>query len=300
MATQPSVTLSSPELGLWKRPNLLRRIGRLCWQYPTGVFGVVVLAGFIFLGLFGPAIAPYDPRGLSSGAPLHGPTASHWFGTNSLGQDIFSRILAGARISLQIGGATVLIGATIGSFLGILAGYYMRWVDYIIQRSSEAFAAFPSLILYFLIIAAFGRGVKTIIIALVISAVFSSNRVLRGATIIERNRVYVEAARATGCSEKRIFFRHVIPNVLPLTIIIMSGALGAAILAESALAFLGLGVAAGTPSWGIDMSGTNLTSARFGHWYLVLFPGMAISLVVLAANLLGDALRDILDPRLRH
>jgi len=299
VATQPTLT-AAPDLGVWKRPSILRRLGRTCWQYPTGVFAVIVLTGFVFVGVFGPSIAPYDPRGLASGTPLTGPTASHWFGTNSLGQDIFSRILAGARISLEIGGATVLIGATVGSFLGILAGYYMRWVDYIIQRSSEAFAAFPALILYFLIIAAFGRGVKTIIIALVISAVFSSNRVLRGATIIERNKTYVEAARSIGCTERRVFLRHVIPNVLPLTIIIMSGALGAAILAESALAFLGLGVAPGTPSWGIDMSGTNLASARFGHWYLVIFPGMAISLVVLAANLLGDALRDILDPRLRR
>ncbi len=176
---------------------------------------------------------------------------------------------------------------------------YGRWIDYAVQRSGEAFAAFPSLVLYFLLIAAFGQGVKTIILAIGIGALFGGNRVLRGATIIERNKTYVEAARSTGCSEARILVRHVIPNVLPLVIVIMSGTLGAAILAESALAFLGLGVAPGTPSWGIDMSGSNLSYARLGYWHVVVFPGIAISLVVLGANLLGDALRDIWDPRLR-
>ncbi len=122
---------------------------------------------------------------------------------------------------------------------------------------------------------------------------------LRAATLAERHSTYVEAARSVGCSEKRLFFRHVIPNILPLTVIIMSGALGAAILAESTLAFLGLGLAPGTPSWGIDMSGQSLSFARLGHWNLVVFPGSAISLVVLGANLLGDSLRDLWDPRLR-
>ncbi|MEX1104381.1 MAG: ABC transporter permease, partial [Dehalococcoidia bacterium] len=150
-----------------------------------------------------------------------------------------------------------------------------------------------------LLIAAFGQGVKTIIIAIAIGALFGGSRVLRGATIVESRSAYVEAARSVGCSENRILLRHVIPNVLPLTIIIMSGALGGAILAESALAFLGLGVEPGTPSWGIDIS-ANLTLARFGNWHLVVFPGLAISLVVLGSNLLGDALRDVLDPRLRR
>jgi ABC-type dipeptide/oligopeptide/nickel transport system permease subunit len=264
-----------------------------------GVFGLVVLLLFVFLGVFGPAIAPYPPRELSAGVPLQGPSMAHPFGTNQLGQDMFSRIIAGARISLFISSAAIFIGAGIGSFLGILGGYYGRWVDYLVQRSGEAFAAFPGLPLYLLLIAAFGRGVNTIIIAIGIGALFGGNRILRGATLQEARRPYVEAARAAGCSEKRIFLRHVVPNVLPLTIIIMSGALGGAILAESALAFLGLGVEPGTPSWGIDMN-ENLSLARIGYWHLVVFPGLAISLVVLGSNLLGDSLRDVLDPRLRH
>jgi ABC-type dipeptide/oligopeptide/nickel transport system permease subunit len=262
------------------------------------VFGLVVLVVFVFAGVFGPSLAPYNPEDLSVGRPLAGPSWSHPFGLNQNGQDIFSRIIAGARISLTISAAAIFIGASIGSFLGILAGYFGRWIDYVVQRSGEAFAAFPSLVLYFMLRAALGPGMKAIIAAIAIGALFGGNRVLRGATIIERNQVYVEAARAMGCSEWRIFMRHVIPNVLPLVIVLMSGALGAAILAESALAFLGLGVE--EASWGRDMSGTNLSIARTGYWHVVVFPGLAISLVVLGANLLGDSLRDIWDPRLRR
>ena len=286
-------------VGVSTRLSRGRRLARVAKQQPLGVFGLVVLLGFVFLGIFGPYITPYDPRELRVGAPLSGPSTEHFFGTNKLGQDVFSRVIAGARISLEISSAAVLLGAGIGSFLGILAGYYSRWVDYLVQRSSEAFAAFPNLVLYFLLMAAFGQGVKTIIIAIGIGALFGGNRVLRGAAIVQRNALYIEAARSVGCPEWRVFLRHAVPNVLPLVVVVMSGTLGAAILAESALAFLGLGVQPGTPSWGIDMSGGNLSVARLGYWHIVVFPGIAISLVVLAANLLGDALRDVLDPRLR-
>jgi peptide/nickel transport system permease protein len=281
-------------------PKWLRASWRMARQYPLGDFGLVVMILFVFVGLFGTTIAPYNPRELSVGTPLAGPSTAHLFGVNQLGQDVFSRVVAGAHYDLEISFIAVFFGVGLGALLGMVAGYYSRWVDYLIQRSGEAFAAFPSLVLYFLLIAAFGRGVNTIILAIGVGALFGGNRVIRSATIIERNKTYIEAARATGCSELRIFFRHVVPNVIPLTIIIMSSAFGAAILAESALSFLGLGVAPGTPSWGIDMSGANLSIARLGHWHVVMFPGIAISLVVLGANLLGDALRDILDPRLRH
>jgi ABC-type dipeptide/oligopeptide/nickel transport system permease subunit len=234
---------------------------------------------------------------LSTGTPLAGPSLDHPFGVNHLGQDMFSRILAGARISFIISFWAIFLGAGAGAFLGILGGYYGRWVDYLVQRSGEAFAAFPGLVLYLMLRTAFGPTLKTIIIAIAIGALFGGNRVLRGQTILEKNQVYVEAARATGCSEWRIFIRHVMPNVLPLVVVLMSGALGAAVLAESGLAFLGLGPE--EASWGRDMSGSNLTIARNGYWHVVVFPGIAISLIVLGANLLGDSLRDIWDPRLR-
>jgi ABC-type dipeptide/oligopeptide/nickel transport system permease subunit len=283
----------------WARPGRLRRLRRVARQQPLGVFGLVVLLLFVFLGVFGPQISPYNPRELQTGTPLASPSWDHFFGANKLGQDVFSRVIAGARVSLIISSTAVFLGAGVGSFLGILAGYYSRWIDYLVQRSSEAFAAFPGLVFYFLLMAAFGQGMKTIILAIAIGALFGGNRVLRGAAIAQRNALYIEAARSVGCPEWRIFLRHAVPNVLPLVVVVMSGALGGAILWESALSFLGLGLQPGTPSWGIDMSGANLSIARLGYWHVVVFPGIAISLVVLAANLLGDALRDVLDPRLR-
>ncbi|HMO53909.1 MAG TPA: ABC transporter permease [Tepidiformaceae bacterium] len=297
MATQASAR-SIELIALPRERTRLRRLGRTARQHPAGVFGFFVLVIFVIMGVFGPYISPYGPNELRVGTPLAGPSLAHPMGLNQNGQDILSRIIAGARVSLIISSAAIFIGASLGSFLGILAGYYGRWVDYIVQRSGEAFAAFPTLVLYFMLRAAFGPGMKPIILAIAIGALFGGNRVLRGQTIIESRSMYVEAARSVGCSEWRIFLRHVMPNVLPLVVVIMSGALGAAILAESALAFLGLGVE--EASWGRDMSGSNLSIARTGYWHVVVFPGLMISLVVLGANLLGDSLRDIWDPRLRH
>lgn len=297
MATQTATANGLEWVYLGTRPSWIRRMGRLARQHPTGVFGLIVLIGFVILGLFGERLAPYAPDQLAVGTPLQGPTASHPFGVNLLGQDVFSRVMAGARISFIIAFWAVFLGAGTGSFLGILGGFFGRWVDYLVQRSGEAFAAFPGLVLFLMLRTAFGPSLKTIIVSIAIGALFGGNRVLRGQTIIESRQVYVEAARAIGCSEWRIFLRHVVPNLLPLVVVIMSGALGAAILAESALAFLGLGPE--EPSWGRDMSGNNLSIARTGYWHVVVFPGIAISLVVLGANLLGDSLRDIWDPRLR-
>jgi ABC-type dipeptide/oligopeptide/nickel transport system permease subunit len=261
---------------------------------------VLVLLAFVVFAVFGPAFAPYDPRELRAGPPLASPSWEHPFGTNQLGQDMLSRVIAGARISAMIGFSSVLLGGGIGVLVGTVSGYFGRWVDYLIQRTGEAFTAFPALVLYLLLITALGPGVRTIIIAIAVFSLFGGSRVMRSIAIVERNQPYVMAAHSVGCSELRVFFRHIFPNVLPLAVVLISTSLGGAILAESALAFIGLGVEPGTPSWGIDMSGDNLSSARTGAWHLVVFPGIAISLVVLAANLFGDALRDIWDPRMRR
>jgi ABC-type dipeptide/oligopeptide/nickel transport system permease subunit len=282
------------------RPGWHHRLLRMTRQHPDGAVGLLVLAAFVTMAVAGPSLAPFNPREISVGTPYQGPSGGHWFGTNTLGQDVFSRVVAGARISLLISTAAIVLGGMSGAYMGIVSGYYGGWLDYLIQRSGEAFSAFPAIVLYLLLITAFGRGVDTIIVAIAIGALFGGSRTLRAATIVERHTPYVEAARSLGCRETRVFARHVVPNVLPLTIVLLSTSLGAAILAESALAFLGIGLEPGTPSWGVDMSGENLTAARFGNWHLVVFPGLAISLVVLAANLVGDALRDILDPRLRQ
>jgi len=282
------------------RPGPGRRLLRLLRNHPLGLLGLAIIAGFVVVGVFGPSLAPYDPRTLHAGKPLAGMSAAHWFGTNSLGQDIYSRVLAGARISLIISSASVVIGSTLGALMGTLCGFKAGWLDFTLQRISEAFVAFPNFIIYLMLITAFGRGPLTIICAIAVGALFGGHRVVRSATFIVASSGYVQAARSIGCSETRIFFRYVVPNLLPIGIVLISGGIGGAILAESTLAFLGLGLAPGSASWGIDMSGQNLTFAALGHWNLVVFPGAAISLVVLGANLLGDSLRDLLDPRMRH
>jgi ABC-type dipeptide/oligopeptide/nickel transport system permease subunit len=276
-----------------------RALARTARQNPLGVAGFLIVAGFIFLGVFGPYLAPHDPRGIDVTAQLQGASLAHPFGTNSLGQDMLSRVIAGARISLLIGLATVGIGVAGGAVLGVVSGYSGGIVDSAIQRLSEAGAAFPGLLFYMVLIAAIGRGVETIVIGVAVFAVIGGSRVLRSLTVMMRDSPFTEAARAAGATELRILVTHIVPNVIPIIIVVASGAFGAAVLAEAALSFLGIGLEPGTPSWGVDLSGENLTFAANGKWHLVAFPGGALSLVVLGFNLLGDTMRDILDPRLR-
>lgn len=279
--------------------SALPGILRTARNNPLGTVGAFLVIGFIVTGIIGPWVAPYDPQGIDASVQLQGPSLSHPMGTNGLGQDVLSRVLAGARLSLVIGAAAVFIGVLGGSLIGIISGYYGGFADSAIQRVGEAGAAFPGLILYLTLIAAIGRGQDTIIIGIAISALIGGSRVLRSMTLVIKTSPFVEAARAAGATETRILRTHIIPNVIPIAIVIASGALGAAVLAEAALSFLGIGVEPGTPSWGIDLQGRNVEDAKVGHWYLVAFPGLMLSLVVLGFNLLGDTLRDVLDPRLR-
>lgn len=300
MAVQETATtaVAYEEEALPRATPTLIALGRIAQRNPLGVVGLVIVITFVFLGIFGPWLAPEDPRAINTAAQLQGPSWEHPFGTNKLGQDVFSRILAGARLSFIIGLNAVGIGFFAGALLGVVSGFYGRWVDYLIQRSGEAWAAFPAIILYLGFIAAFGPGLKTIILVIIIAALFGGSRVTRSLAMVIKSNDFVEATRSLGAGELRILARHIVPNIMPIVIVGASTVFGVSVLAEAALSFLGLGVAPGTPSWGIDMSGENLRLARhFPH--LVIFPGLAISLVVLGFNLLGDTLRDILDPRLR-
>jgi ABC-type dipeptide/oligopeptide/nickel transport system permease subunit len=259
----------------------------------------VIAIGFIVLGIFGPYIAPYDPQVSDVSNQFAGPSWAHPFGTDGLGQDILSRTIAGARISLIIATAAVLIGVAGGSMVGIISGYYGGVVDSFIQRTGEAGAAFPGLFLYLMLIAAMGQGVNTIITGIAIFAFIGGSRVLRALVLVLKQATFVEASRAMGASETRILLQHILPNVLPIVIVVATGAIGGAILAEAALSFLGIGVEPGTPSWGIDLSDNYQIAATLGKWHLIAFSGGAICLVVLGFNLLGDTMRDVLDPRLR-
>ena len=293
-------TVALPEEG-WKLPeaNRWRSLLLVARRNPLGVIGLILALGFIFLGSIGPYLTPNSPTAPNIDALLAGPSLAHPFGTDSLGRDMLSRVIGGARISLFIGGAAVILGVTGGAFLGVVSGYFGGIVDSFIQRTGEMGAAFPGLMLYLMLIAVLGQSPRTIVVAIAIGALIGGSRVLRAMTIVLKTSPFVEASRSMGATEFRILFRHIIPNVIPIIIVVASSALGAAVLAEAALSFLGIGVGPGTPSWGIDLSGENLRFAASGKWWLVAFPGGALSLVVLGFNLLGDTLRDILDPRLR-
>lgn len=299
MATGTIALPDDQTASIERTPRRLPGIVRIAIHNPLGAVGALLVFAFILTGIFGPIIAPYNPREVNVEAQLEGPSLDHPMGTNNLGQDVLSRVLAGARLSLVIGSAAVFIGVLGGSLIGVVSGYFGGVIDSIIQRTGEAGAAFPGLILYLTLIAALGRGEKTIIIGIAITALIGGSRVLRALTLVIKTSPFVEAARAAGATEVRILVTHIIPNVIPIAIVIASGALGAAVLAEAALSFLGIGVEPGTPSWGIDLSGRNLALAKVGNWHLVMFPGIALSLVILGFNLLGDSLRDVLDPRLR-
>lgn len=285
----------------WELPRsrpLLIRLSEPWLRNPVGLLGLVIVVMFIVLGIIGPYVSPYDPRAIDAQSRFLGPSMEHPFGTNSLGQDVFSRILEGTRVSFTFGFSIMLVGFVPGTILGLLSGYFGRWVDYAIQRSGEAWSSFPQLPILLTVIAAVGPGLKGILIVIAISAIFGGSRLLRAVALLEKHKEYILAARSTGASEFHLLLRHIVPNVMPFILVGLSSVFAIAILAEAALSFLGLGLEPGTPGWGIDLA-VGVRKGGAEHPHLVIFPGLVISVVVLGFNLLGDTLRDILDPRLR-
>lgn len=280
------------------RPRGARRALLLARRNPLGLFGLVVVVVMGSTAAFAPLIAPYDPVAMGDDILVR-PDADHWFGTDQFGRDVFSRVVYGARVSVGISFGIVGISMVVGTVLGVIAGYYQRWPDYLLQRSGEFFHAFPGLVFLLLVITVLGPSIRTLFIAFSLSAVFTGgSRVIRGAVISIKQNQYVEAARTLGASDFRIMMVHVLPNVVPLAIVLATVGLGGVILVLSGLSFLGLGVPPPNPDWGGDLSGQARTYFRTAPW-LATFPGLAISVTVLAFNLLGDSLRDVLDPRLR-
>jgi ABC-type dipeptide/oligopeptide/nickel transport system permease subunit len=276
---------------------LFVRVARPWLQNPAGLFGLLVVMAFLVVGILGPYITPYDPRALDVNARFQSPTVDHPFGTNQLGQDMLSRILDGARLSFTFGFLVLLIGFIPGTALGIISGYSGRWVDYLIQRSGEAWTAFPQLPILLTVIAAVGPGLKAVVVVVAIGALFGGSRLMRAVALIEKHKDYVLAARSLGASETHLLVRHIIPNIMPYILVGVSSVFAVAILAEAVLSYLGLGAEQGTPGWGIDLSKGLRDGVEYPH--LVIYPGLVISIVILGFNLMGDTLRDILDPRLR-
>lgn len=267
--------------------------------YPLGVAGALIMAVFVFAAIFADLITAYSPIATNSAMALALPSDLHWFGADNMGRDIYSRIVYGARISLAVGIGSTSLGCFFGVILGLTSGYLGGWVDLIIQRVVDVLQAVPLLVLALVMAAALGPALDNTIIAIAIPLIPYTARVVRSSTLTLREQPFVEAARAVGMSEFRIAVRHVLPNTLAPLIVIATAQLGAAILTEASLSFLGLGVPEPHPSWGRMLSDSAAEYVRTAPW-LVIFPGVAISLAVFGTNLLGDALRDILDPRLRN
>ncbi|MDQ7849028.1 MAG: ABC transporter permease [Armatimonadota bacterium] len=267
---------------------LLRRL----WRDRRATVGLAVLVLAVLSAVFAPVLAPYDPQ-FQSDALFQAPSLRHWLGTDDLGRDLLSRIIFGSRISLVVGITTVGLAALLGVLLGVLSGYYGGWVDMLVMRYIDLQWAFPNFIIAVALVAVFGTGLENVIVAVTLAFLDDFARITRGMVLALREEDFVAAARAVGAGDRRIMLRHILPNASSPIIVQGTVSISYAILAEAGLSFLGLGVKPTTPTWGLILNDARpfFQSA----WWLGIFPGLAIMLVVLSINFVGDGLRDLLD-----
>ena len=265
-------------------------------RYPLGVIGALIMITFVLTAILASVIAPFDPLTTNARASLAAPSQTYWIGADMMGRDMLSRMIHGARISLAVALGATCIGSGLGALLGLVSGYLGGWFDLIVQRFAEVMQSLPLLVMALVITASLGPSLVNTIVAIAIPLIPNVARVIRANVLSLRELNYVEAARAVGMRQSRIALVHVFPNTLAPLIVLATAQLGSTILTEASLSFLGLGVPEPYPSWGRMLSESAAEYIRSAPW-LVIFPGLAISLVVFGANLFGDALRDILDPR---
>jgi peptide/nickel transport system permease protein len=290
---------TSPQLDVrTERPSrrgtkTLRRFLR----HRGGMLGGLLLLALIAVAAFAPYLAPYDPLAVNPIDALLPPSAEHWMGTDTLGRDMTSRVIYGARISLRLGLVSVSIALTAGVLIGVLAGYLGGRVDGVLMRFVDILLAFPPLVLALVAVFALGPGLTNAMIAVGISSIPAYARITRGEVLSAKENLYVQSAQALGASPMVVMFRHIMPNIIAPNIVMAALGTGSAILAGAALSFLGLGAQAPLPEWGLMLSqGRGFMSLA---WWLTVFPGLGIMVTVMAMNLLGDGLRDVFDPRLR-
>jgi peptide/nickel transport system permease protein len=280
------------------RAGIGTALWRFCRKKPLGATGGLLILLMVVTAVFADFLATYDPIATDAAHTLARPSTRFWLGTDHLGRDIYSRIVHGARVSLIVGVLSTLLGSVLGGIVGLLSGYFGGRIDLISQRVLDILQGLPLLVLALVMSAALGPALYNVIIAISVPVIPRAARVIRSSVLSIREMQYVEAARALGISHLRIAFRHILPNTVGPFIVLTTAQLGSAILVEATLSFLGLGVPEPYPSWGRMLS---VSAAEYAQRapHLVLFPGFAISLAVFGSNLLGDALRDTLDPRLR-
>jgi peptide/nickel transport system permease protein len=276
----------------------LKHIRYVLTENPVTLFAFSLFGFILFCALFGPYLAPYDPLATNGAATLKPPSAQHWFGTDALGRDIFSRVLVATRLDLGIALFSVVLTFAIGALAGIAAGFFGGWVDRVVGRLADTIMAFPLFVLAMGIVAALGNTVGNIVLATAIINTPLYARVARAEANIRRNAGFVEAARLSGNGEGRILLLQILPNILPILMVQCSLTMGYAILNAAGLSFIGLGIAPPTPEWGILVA-EGAAYMISGEWWVALFPGLALMTAVFCFNLLGDGLRDIVDPRRR-
>ena len=281
----------------------MRDVVRRLLRHRGAIAGLFVILLFFAAGLLAPSLSPYNPLAQNLDQRLQGPSRAHLLGTDDFGRDILSRVMHGARISLTVGFLSLGIAVAGGLLLGLVAGLYTagRWgrvIDIVIMRTGDILLAFPAVLLAIAIVTAFGPGLRNAMLAIAVIYLPRFIRIVRASTLVEKEQIYVEAAQALGMSRRRLLFRHLLPNVMPPVIVQATLGLAEAIIEAAALSFLGLGAMPPPPEWGAMLS-EGRSYLRIAPW-VTFFPGMAIFLIVVSFNLLGDGLRDALDPRLRR
>jgi len=288
-----------PTLRYSRARRMARGLRLFIRRSPLSAFWGCVAAAIILAAVSAPLLAPYEPLKSDFRAMSKPPDQRHYFGTDQIGRDVLSRVLYGSRASLTVAVGAVLFGTTLGALWGLASGYFGGRFDIVSQRIIEFLQSFPDLILAMAIAMALGAGIGTVIIAIAITRIPFGGRVIRAVVLSLKGLSYVEAARGLGASHLRIMLRHILPQCMAPYLILATTHLGVAIIIEAALGFLGVGIPPPTPTWG-NMLADSLNAGLVPPWWLVLFPGLAITITVLAFNLLGDGIRDILDPRLRR
>lgn len=270
---------------------------RFCRTKPLGAFGLLIIIALLIVAAFPGVFAKTSYDEIDILGRLKGPSADNFFGSDNQGRDVYSRIVYGARTSVFIGFGAVALSTVFSTLIGLVTGYFGGLVDLVSQRIVEIMMAFPGIIFIIFLVSIFGPGIRTVIITLGVLFTAGSSRVIRSTVISVKANQFVEAAKSTGASDTRLMFRHILPNIVPIILINISIQIGAVILIESSLSFLGYGVPPPYPSWGRMLQDGQIDMAQ--HPYLAFFPGAAIALTIYSFNMLGDALRDVLDPRLR-
>lgn len=281
-----------------RRMQLWRSLKFLVLRKPLGAAGLFILVLLVLVAIFAPIIAPFDPLRIHYDSPRVAPDRTFLMGTDQLGRDVFSRVIHASRVSLGIGLSAALVAGAIGAVLGACSGYFGGWFDLWLQRIMDILMGFPLLIMAMAVVAAIGPSTTNVVIAIIVPFFPRVARVVRSSAMSIKEMAYVDAARAMGGSGLRIVLRHVLPNTFAPFIIILSAQMGEAIILESSLSFLGLGTHEPNPSWGAMLAGEVARYARAAPW-LAIYPGIALTMAVFSFNIFGDALRDILDPRMR-